>query len=204
MTLLAAGKYRIFGLRGRYDTRRQAHAIGAAVFIIARADLNRLSDASLFSYSTRCVFKLQPIVFGKALDLSQVTPISYTITGRAARAFAPLNLRVFGDGVNPAYTNGQDLAITWNNCSERRGSFWGLWGHPVTSPLPYTIIEFRTVAGDLKATVTTAAGAASVTFTNAQIVAAFGAQTDVVIRAYGAYGTNQVSLFYDQLTVRKL
>ncbi len=204
VTLIAAGKYRVFGIRARYDSRRQAHAIGAQVFIMLRSDFNKLSDQNLFYYSARCVFKLQPVVFGKTLDLSQVTPVTCTISGRAARALAPLNLRVSGDGANPTYTAGQGLPITWSLCSEKRGSFWGLWGHPVATNLPYVILEFRTLAGDLKTTVTTAAGATSITFTNAQLIAAFGSETDVLVRAYAAYGTNQVSLFNDQVIVRKL
>jgi len=40
LELVAAVRYRMSVVRGRYDTHRQAHAVGEEVFVIRRADLH--------------------------------------------------------------------------------------------------------------------------------------------------------------------
>lgn len=203
VTLLAAGKYRVFGLRARFDTRRQAHNTGAEVWIIERRALNRLRDAAVFQYLARPNFKLQPWALGQRLDLADATPVEATITNRAAKPLAPLNLRCFEDGHSPTYTTGEDLELAWDVASEKRGGFWSLWDNPVATGLPYTILEFYTTGGVLKRTVSTSAGASSYTYDNTTLQADFGGEPDILVRATHAYGSNLQSLFSDELTVIK-
>lgn len=201
VTLLAAGKYRVHGVRARYDTRRQAHSIGAEVWLIERVKLQQLHDDQVFYFPGQPNFKLQPRSIGAWLDLADATPLDFAITNRAQKPLAPLNLAHASDGSNPHYTTGQDLVLTWNNSAAQRGGFWSLWGRPVTVDLPYTRLEFYTTGGVLKQAVETAAGAETHTYTNAALLAAFGTEQDVVVRAYGRHSDLLQSLAYDELTI---
>lgn len=200
VTLVGAGQYRVYGIRGRYDTRPQAHSTGAEAWLIERARLGQLTDAT-FTYLATINLKLQPSRLGNALDLADATAVELTLGNRVAKPLAPLNLAHAGDGHIPFYTTGQDLTLTWDLASAERGGFWSLWGNPVAAGLPYVVLKFYTTAGVLKETVETAAAAESHTYTNAALVSAFGSEQSVVVRAYARHGDNLQSLFYDELTI---
>ena len=65
------------------------------------------------------------------------------------------------------------------------------------------MIELRTTGGELKGTFEFSGWTGPKTITNAQIVAALGAQTDFRLRAWFERGEFR-SLYYDQITVRKV
>jgi hypothetical protein len=196
--LIAAGRYRLWTLRARYDTKRQTHAEGSEVWVGFREDLPLRSDN--MSPPDK-VFKLQPFFLQSELDLADVDPISITLGKRAYRPLAPLNLRVAGDGVNPTYGAGGDIVADWDKAANRSSE------DPVTKVLSpdidRTALEVLTTGDVLKGTFEFSGGSGPRTITNAQLVAALGAETDFKLRAWFVRSGYR-SLNYDEVTVRKI
>jgi hypothetical protein len=171
--LIAAGRYRLWTIRARYDTKRQTHAEGAQAWVGFREDLAMRPDNMS---PPEKVFKLQPFFLQSELDLADVDPVYLTLGKRAYRPLAPLNLRVAGDGVNPTYGAGDDIVIDWDKAANRSSE------DPVTkviSPdIDRTSLEVLTTGDVLKSTFDFSGGTGRKTITNAQLVAALGSETD--------------------------
>jgi hypothetical protein len=195
VTLIGTGHYRLSVVRARYDTKRQAHPVGEEVFVIRRADLPHfLASRSPVNY------KLQPFILQHELDLASIAPLPFTLAYRARRPFYPLNLRVNGDGRTPTYGAGAGVSVNWDRTDPRRA----VQG-PTAVLVPAierTVVELLTVGGVLRETFTYPATGPQ-TITNAQIVAALGAETDFVLRAWFE-AAGRRSLESDQITVRKV
>jgi hypothetical protein len=188
---LAAGKYRIFLTRGRFDTIREAHNIGAEVWVVLRRDAAWYR--ALDEMETQA-WKLQQLIDGEAEDLGALVASTFNTSGRFYRPIEPGNLAAFGDRMNPVYTTGQDVPLTWSILSERVGPYWDLAEPSWTDDLPDTVLEFWTTGGVLKETVEialapagTAAGEGVIdayTLGNADLVSWFGAEVSFDVRAY--------------------
>lgn len=174
-------QYRLYCIRGRYDTRAVAHSTGESVFVIERSKLKLLTN-SAFQKGTRPTFKLQPTVLSKQVDLADVIPVGITLSGRINQPGSPVNLAAFDDGYNPVYTTGQDILLTWNLTEIGARDFWGRWGNPALIPAQ-TVLKFYTSGDVLKRTITTAAGATSYTYTNAALTADFGSEQTIKVTA---------------------
>jgi hypothetical protein len=96
--LIAAGRYRLWTIRARYDTKRRTHAPDAEAWVVLRDDLPMQADDMSPPLKT---FKLQPFLLQSEYDLAMVDPQPISLQRRAYLPLAPLNLRVFGDGHNP-------------------------------------------------------------------------------------------------------
>jgi hypothetical protein len=57
--LIAAGRYRLWTIRARYDTKRQTHAVDAEAWVVLRDDLAMTTDDMSPPGKT---FKLQPFL----------------------------------------------------------------------------------------------------------------------------------------------
>ena len=196
--LIAAGRYRLWAIRARYDTKRETHAADAEVWVALRDDLAMRSDDMSPPDKT---FKLQPFLLQSEFDLALVDPISITLQKRAYRPLAPLNLRVAGDGCNPTYATGADIVADWDKAANRSSE------DPVTKVLSpdidKTVLEVLTTGDVLKGTFEFSGGSGPRTITNAQLVAALGSETDFKLRAWFVRSGLR-SLNYDEVTVRKI
>ena len=196
--LIAAGRYRLWAIRARYDTKRETHSAGAEVWVALRDDLAMRSDDMSPPDKT---FKLQPFLLQSEFDLALVDPIEITLQKRAYRPLAPINLRVAGDGYNPAYATGADLVADWDKAANRSSE------DPVTKVLSpdidTTVLEVLTIGDVLKGTFEFSGGGGPRTITNAQLVAALGSETDFKLRAWFVRSGLR-SLSYDEVTVRKV
>ncbi len=137
-------------------------------------------------------YKLQPYILQHELDLAEAIEIPVTIQKRARRPLYPLNLRANGDGWNPTYAAGQGITV-WYDGSDPRRSAQG----PTATLIPdieVVTVEMLTMAGELRAAFQYTTYGAK-TISNAQIIAALGAETDFVLRAWfeggGAVPWNQ-------------
>jgi hypothetical protein len=195
VTLVGAGHYRLSVVRARYDAERQAHPVGEEVFVIRRADLPHfLASRSPVNY------KLQPFILQHELDLASATAIPVTLQYRVRRPLLPINLRVNGDGRTPTYGTGTGVSVSWDRTDPRR-TVQGPTAVLVPA-IDRAVVELLTVGGVLKETFAFPATGPQ-TITNAQIVAALGAETGFVLRAWFE-SAGWRSLESDEITVRKV
>ena len=196
--LIAAGRYRLWAIRARYDTRRETHPANTEVWVALRDDLAMRSDDMSPPVKT---FKLQPFLLQSEFDLALADPISITLQKRGYRPLAPLNLRVAGDGCNPTYATGGDIVADWHNAAIRSSE------DPVTKVLSpdidKTALEVLTTGDALKGTFEFSGDSGPRTITNAQLMTTLGAETDFKLRAWFVRSGLR-SLNYDEVTVRKV
>jgi hypothetical protein len=143
---------------------------------------------------------VQPFILQHELDLASATAIPVTLQHRVRRPLAPINLRVNGDGRTPTYGTGAGISVNWDRTDPRRA----VQGPTAVLVLAIdrTVVELLTLGGVLKETFSFPATGPQ-TITNAQIVAALGAETDFVLRAWFE-SAGRRSLESDQITVRKV
>jgi hypothetical protein len=185
-TLLAIGKYRIFLVRELFDTVRAAHNINAEVWVF------RLDSAAFFPAMDQLAtqtFKLQQVLDRAPEDLGGVTAVATTTTQRFWRPIEPRNLAAFGDKVNPTYTTGQDVPLSWTVRDLQQDGYWEGWEGGQTIDGPDTALEFYTTGGVLKQTVevlfdNAVSPASAYTLTNANLVSWFGSEVSFDVRAY--------------------
>ncbi|HEY1170227.1 MAG TPA: hypothetical protein VGH19_02550 [Verrucomicrobiae bacterium] len=197
---LDGGQCRLYGIRARYDTRRQVHAVGRKVFIIAERDLERLNHTS-FARNAQCVFKLQPTAFGQQAELSLIPTTGITLRGRMDEPLAPVNLRAFDDGRNPVYGTTDDIPLTWSLTENGTRDFWARMADPGTD-LPATQLDFYTMAGVWKDKELVPAGTDSFIYLKARREYWF-ATDDFKVRAT-ALKNGLKSRYHDELTIRNI
>lgn len=200
--LISTNRYRVWGIRARYDTVIQAHAAGEEVYLCPRKELKQLTHAS-FLRGSRHTFKLQPKVLSKVLALSDVEPVKHHILDRVHQPLCPTNLKARGDGHAPyvELDDEADIQLTWTLRESSPRDFWSRWNDNPASVKAKTILEFRTLAGELRHTRTTAAGAVSSSYSKADRETHFGTGPVVFkVRAY-AHDNGLTSRYYNELTI---
>lgn len=113
ITLLASGLYKVFAIRERFGSARQAHTAGAEVFVIRKSELLRINHPS-FKVGNTITVKLAPQNNAGETDLGDVAPVSLALTGRLFTEPKLANLSVNGDLVAPTYETGDDIVIDWS------------------------------------------------------------------------------------------
>ena len=187
-TLIGTDEYRVYAIRARYDTRRATHFAGSEVFIVQRSGVPAYEVVGSLNPET---FKLQPfIVGGRSLDLSECSPKEISMVYRGLRPWSPENLRAFDDGVNPTYTTGQNIPLTWSLTVP----------DPTGVDVPGTRLDFLNNGGLLMDSVTLDAGVTSYTWLNADLIAALGSEENFSVRAYAVRGV-YTSLLYSEIKV---
>ncbi len=198
--LVSAGRYRVCGIRARYDTVLQAHAAGAEVFLCPRQQLKQLTHASFLRGSRHC-FKLQPRVLHKTLALSEVALVKCHLLDRVHQPLGPTNLKAQGDGHAPYITSGAATQLSWTLRESAPRDFWSRWKNNPAQVNAATILEFLTLADVVKHTRTTAAGATTAEYSHTDRLAHFG--TDAAsfkVRAY-AFENGLRSRYHNELTI---
>ncbi|MCZ2418682.1 MAG: phage tail protein [Burkholderiales bacterium] len=115
LTPISGSTYRLDGLmRARYGTPREAHVIGAEVYMFRIDDITPISDSTLTPGASVYV-KAQPFA-QTGLSLAEVPATNKTIYGYGLRPPAPCGLRVSAPapGVR-AYATGQDVSFKWSS-----------------------------------------------------------------------------------------
>jgi hypothetical protein len=196
--LIGVGRYRLWAIRARYDTRRETHMVDTEVWVALREDLAMRSDVMSPPDKT---FKLQPYLLQTEFDLADVDPLPLTLQKRAFLPLPPSNLRVAGDGYNPTYGTGGDIVADWDVSWYRSSE------EPVTKTLvpdiDQTVLEVWTMGEVLAGTFTFSGASGPKTITNAQLVTELGSETDFKLRAWFVRGGYR-SINYDEVTVRKV
>jgi hypothetical protein len=181
------------------------------LYFIERKRLKQMTHAS-FKRLARCNVKLQPTVLRKAYDLGLVQNLGLTFSDRVHQPPGPLNLRAFQEGRNATYTQDEDIELSWNLSETGPRDFWGRWRNPATLQTS-TVLEFFTLEGTLKQTVTTAPGATSYTYkfnydagepSRPYITAKFGATPPSIKVRATALENGLKSRFNEELTIRKI
>jgi hypothetical protein len=200
-TLVGANRCTAQLLRARYSTTRGNHGVGDSVVLYFPTDDRRLAVHKLPFKEVTQRFKVQPCLFQLSRDLADCPPISHAIQLRAYRPLAPLNLRVQGDDHCPTYSTGQDIALTWDQSSSRRAVREPERDCP--SHADHVMAEVWDGSGAAKKGEWTLADEAGGTITNAELVAALGAESSFILKAYNQRGHLR-SLACAQLTVTKV
>jgi hypothetical protein len=198
--LISTNRYRVWGIRARYDTVAQAHEAGEEVFLCPRKELKQLTHTS-FLRGSRHTFKLQSKVLSKVLDLSEVELVKHHILDRVHQPLCPTNLKAQGDGHAPYITSGADTLLSWTLRESAPRDFWSRW-HDNPAPVPAkTMLEFLTLADEVRHTRTTAAAANTAEYSHADRADHFGADTvSFKVRAY-AQDNGLTSRYYNELTI---
>lgn len=193
-------RYRIWGIRARYDTVQMNHAAGEEVIVIANSDLKRLTHAS-FTRGSVATLKLQAKVLNQSVPLSQVPQSRYTISDRVHEPLCPINLKCLNDGHAPHLSLMTNAALAWTLRESAPRDFWGRWkGNPATVRAE-TILEIRSSTDSLVRTITVGPGTNSTSYSAADRIADFGMLiTAFKVRAY-AFENGLRSRFYSELTI---
>jgi hypothetical protein len=199
-SLVGANRYTAQLLRARYGTLRVGHSVGDSVILFFPTDDGPLSVHKMAFEVRTQRFKVQPRLFQFDRDLADCLPVSHAVQLRAYRPLAPLNLRVQGDGHCPTYSTGQDIALTWDQSSPERAVREPEQDCP--SHADHVIAEVWDGSGGAKKGEWTFDQEAGGTITNTDLVAALGAETDFVLKAYNQRGSLR-SLCCAQLAVIK-
>ena len=105
-------RYLIEGLnRARFDSIRKTWAAGTDFWYVGTSAIQVVSN-TVFLKGATLKFKMVPYNEKFVGDISEATPISYTIVGRAKAPYVPSNLNASGRSMNATY--GKDIYLTWN------------------------------------------------------------------------------------------
>jgi hypothetical protein len=196
--LIAAGRYRLWTIRARYDTSRKIHPVNAEVWVVPREDL-AMHQLEFLSFGA--IYKLQPFLKQSVYDLAPISQPSLYYVSRASRPLAPRNLSVAGDGYNPTYDTGTDIVADWDKTANR--ALTEVVTEVLTPSISKTVLEVLTTDNVLKGTFEFSGGNGPRTITNTQLVAVLGGETDFKLRAWFVRSGLR-SLNYDEVTVRKV
>lgn len=180
-TVVAAGVRRLDGLaRARFDTRALEHPAGARVFIFDVDAITSLTDVLLVPQADLYV-KTQPGTSGGQVLLSAVVEYGERLSGKGQVPITPDYAFVVAPQLAvPAYATGEDVTVSWALSTGSVGTGAGQQnaGTALAAPtIPGTVlIELLNTADVVQASKTVAATDTQVTFTNAEITAALGAQ----------------------------
>lgn len=198
-TLVAAGQYRLYGIRGRFDTRRAAHSTSDVVRILRRSAHEPWRRTGSEGDE---VYKLQPSVLGQTLSLASASEVTASLDQRALRPLAPLNL-MSGGRRDPVYRTGEDVTLGWDTTSEQLPGFWSIWDGGWSTDLPSTVIRILTTGDVLKQEIEVVAGTETYTATNANLTSWLGSEVSFKARAYHKRN-GLLSTIYEQITVTKV
>lgn len=208
VTAMGGDTYRLDGLiRARYDTRREAHAVGDGIFIFANTDFSEIKDI-LLEAGKDLYLKAQPIGFNGELPVDLVVPVQKTLYGKGLVPMSPEGLRVSAPVKQvSAYSSGQDISFKWNYLSTLNvASGAGMQGYGVPcseSPVDGTFkLEILDSTNNVKRTVADLTDN-SYTYTNANLVSDFGSEpASFKVRVYAVRGG--LTSNYTELEVEKL
>ena len=203
-TLVSGNQYAFSYVRAAYACEKEDHADGAQGFLIfpsaSRPYLTcEWGRVALPGESLK--WKFQAELLGVTTDLAGAGVYQITSTARAYLPLVPINLTVNGDGHCPTYGTGESVVVDWDMASPLRNL------HPVEEDCPShfadaTKLQILDVTTDTVQWETTFPTTGNATISNATILAALGAETDFVIRAWNQRaGLNSTN--HTQITVRR-
>ncbi len=135
VTVVSAGRYRLYCVRARMGTRQEVHDIGDAVWIVERNTVTPITHGGIKDGQTH-TYKLQTLVDAAAVPLDELTPIALTFTARVKRPLPPLNFRrtasatAFWGATDPytqTYPSTGTLYFRWDHVDQQADDFWVQW-----------------------------------------------------------------------------
>ena len=167
VTVVSAQQVQLFCLRAQYDAPAQAHAVGDQAYIIPKRNLQPLTlDA--FAGDNSVWFKVQAISLGDSYDLALVNSQQLGVLGRALLPAPPTTFTANGAVGAATFQSGGNTAFAWKLQSY---STPYLASVNVASEIHiYDNVSSLTQ----KDSITLAPGVGALTYTNAQLTAAFG------------------------------
>jgi hypothetical protein len=199
VVLVAAETYRLFCARGRFNTVKTASAAGAEVYLLRRAEIVALQHPHIQALNT-VALKLQTYSRSGVSDLATAYVWEQPVAGKIYASIPPKNLLVQGDGANPYYTTGQNVAIEWT-VTEPGREFYQEELLKISTVLQFLnlgLVELGRVKLDI--------GISHKTISNADLVALLGGEVSFVLRAYTEVIGSEfiIDSAYVQVTVRKI
>jgi hypothetical protein len=170
-TLVAAGKYRVYAIRNRFDTERKRHYVGTDVFIMRRAVLPHYVEAGSASPQT---YKLQPFVLNAGLDLSEIASKDLALSFRGLRPWQPANATASSASGPMIYGAGENVVVTWNDVTP----------DPTLADVPKTLFQVLDTSNNLRHEEIINAGVETKTLLNADLVTWLGAEYSFRVRLY--------------------
>lgn len=126
VTIAAEATYQLQLVRSRFGTVKAAHAQGADVYLIRKADLLALQHPS-FKVGSELSFKVVVKSGSLGESLEDVDAVTYTVAGTIFTSIAPSNLRINLAEVNPAFAAASPVRIDWS-LPDLRGSVRNVHG----------------------------------------------------------------------------
>ncbi len=201
ITLISGFRYNITGVyRGRFDTKRKAHAAGELFYFLGTQNLS-LIHSEITGGATR-YFKLVPWSDTDEGSIDDASAISITPSYRAETPYTPSNFQANDMGsFRPTYST--DIALSW--APRVRGAGAGTASYETTDSAPTYEGFFQIevwVSGVLVRTVT-GINAMSWTYTSSMNTTDNGALADILIfKLINYFAANKQSDSTD-ITVRK-
>jgi len=187
-TITGGSTRRLDGLlRARYDTRKLAHPIGAAVYIIDSTSITEFSDG-LLEPTLPLWVKSQPGTSGGQVNLSAVPPVGNALVGKGQVPIAPDYVHVKAPYPTvPAYETGDDITIGWAISTGIKNTGAGGQSAGVATGIaviPGTVqIEFLTTGDVVQGTYSVDPSLVDTyTYTNAALQADFGSEPTIKVR----------------------
>jgi hypothetical protein len=179
-------------LRARYDTVREAHAIGDKVYIFRDGGITDWEDTMLAPGRNLSV-KTQPQGPGGQVSLASVTAVTKVVKGKGIVPMPVACLRVNRGGGDhaPSFSTGEDVPFSWAYRSATiPGTGCGMQGFGVpcgSSPIVGEFeLKFFTLAMVLKRT--QLSPTTSYTYDNADIVTDFGGEESMIVEVRNVNG----------------
>lgn len=195
---VSAGRYAAWGKRAQNKTAAQDHVVNSEVWVFSGGDIKPIEVmGSPPSLSAKC----QPMMIGAVADLSECPVLTVDLGGPP---LDPANLSAFSDPVNPTYSTGEDILLTWDFRVDKDADIWASWGiTPSPEDLPAAKIQFYTTGYVLKQELELDPGATSYTWHNADLITALGSEVSFIVRLY-ALRFGHLSPGYVELKIIKV
>lgn len=209
-TITGGSTRRLDGLlRARYDTRKLDHPAGAFVFIFDMDAITPVTDLLLVPDEDLYV-KTQPGTTAGQVNLSAVPPFGEHLVGKGQVPIRPdyVYVRAPFRG-SPSFQTGDDITVSWAISTGTPGTGCGgqSAGVAIQSPvIPGTVqLELLTTGDVLKLTVGLDANDfGEYTITNAELVAAFGAEPTSFKARVTHISNGQASAVSPSLTITRV
>ena len=173
--VISATQVQLTGLRrGCYDTIIAAHAAGAPLAIVARADLLVWTDA-VYEQGAEVFIKAASATGLSELDLSDAGEVDLTLVNRTGKPLAPVNLQINDVGLAPTFDPSADVSIAWDITNWERNGFWESWDDSYDDDLLKHVVRILSADGSAVIRhIKVAAVVDTYTYANGDLLSDFG------------------------------
>lgn len=113
-------------IRGRFGSEKQTHSSGETFTVISLGFLT-IENSELVAGAER-LFKFLPYNSKNIASLADAIPMTITVSGTAKTPYRPINFLADDERVDPRYTSGEDITLTWSPRFRGKGAGIGIPG----------------------------------------------------------------------------